>query len=292
MLTRFDHAVIAARDLEDALRCFTTLGFAVSRGGRHPGHGTENALIRFGLDYLELLAVADPGAAQANGLNGRDLLTFLEAHPGGWLGYALASDDFDHDAAQLRASGMPLEGPFAMRRERPDGSVLAWRLAIPGGTPWRRPWPFLIQWDRSDADRLALERPTTQPNGTRGVAGVTVAVRNLDTAIALYQHGLGLPLLDRHSQPALHAEVARFAVGGMPIELLAPLGDGPLARTLTANGEGLMTVRLRSADLEATRRAPGGSGASLSQSPDGRDELVLPPEAALGARLIVTSLER
>ncbi len=59
MITRLDHVVLAVADLEAAVERFRTLGFSVMRGGEHPGFGTENAIIRFGLDYLELLHVRD-----------------------------------------------------------------------------------------------------------------------------------------------------------------------------------------------------------------------------------------
>jgi catechol 2,3-dioxygenase-like lactoylglutathione lyase family enzyme len=249
MITRFDHAVIAVRDLEDGMQRYRRLGFTVSRGGRHPGHGTENALVRFGLDYLELLAVTDPGEVQGSGLNGHDILAFLQTHPGGLLGFALASDDLTHDAARLRASGLPVEGPFAMRRERPDGSLLAWQLAIPGGTPWRRPWPFLIQWEAPDAERLTREPPAIQPNGVQAVVAVTVVVRDLDAAIALYQQGLNLPLVERLVHADLGAEGAQFTAGGTRIDLLGPTGERPLTQALQGAGEGLYRVRLATANV-------------------------------------------
>ena len=49
MITRFDHAVIAVRDLDEAMRRYQALGFDVRPGGRHVGLGTHNTLIRFGL---------------------------------------------------------------------------------------------------------------------------------------------------------------------------------------------------------------------------------------------------
>ena len=59
MITRFDHLVIAARDLDAASQRFRALGFEVRPGGEHPGQGTRNAIVRFGLDYIELLAIRD-----------------------------------------------------------------------------------------------------------------------------------------------------------------------------------------------------------------------------------------
>ncbi|HEX9069847.1 MAG TPA: VOC family protein [Ktedonobacterales bacterium] len=284
MITRFDHAVIATRDLAAGMRAFAALGFTVARGGRHPGHGTENAIIRFGLDYLELLAVANEREATAEGLNGQALLTYLSAHPGGLAGFALASDDIAADAARLRAFGVVVEGPFGMSRERPDGSSFAWQLAIPGGTPWRRPWPFLIAWETPDAERLAHERPAAQPNGIRGVSGVRMAVRDLDAAVALYQQGLGLTLIERRDRPGAAAEGAVFAMGQTHIELLAPRDAGSVAQALAVEGEGPFSVSLATADLEATRRTLGAAASPLASALD------IMPAAAMGARLTVHAI--
>ena len=57
MITRFDHVVIGVQKLEEALESYTKLGFEVFEGGRHPSLGTRNAIIRFGLDYIELLEI-------------------------------------------------------------------------------------------------------------------------------------------------------------------------------------------------------------------------------------------
>ncbi|MGO8948974.1 MAG: VOC family protein [Ktedonobacterales bacterium] len=294
MITRFDHAVIAVRNLDDGLQRYRALGFAARRGGHHPGHGTENAIVRFGLDYLELLAVTDEREAHSWGLNGQAVLDFLRTHTGGLIGYALASDDLARDAAGLRSLGLAVDGPFSMRRERPDGSELAWQLAIPGGTPWCRPWPFLIAWELPDAERLAREQPAVQPNGVQGVVGVTVVVRDLDAAITLYQQGLGLALLERTRHTDLASDEAHFMAGRTRINLLAPHdvnGDGLISQALRAEGEGLWGVLLATPDLEATCSALAAGGVPLSPFPGDADELLLSPDAAAGAHLLVRAAD-
>src|SRR5579862_2137070 len=99
MITRFDHSVIAVRDLDAAISAYQALGFEVSPGGRHTGLGTYNAIIRFGLDYLELLSVYDKSEAeQGRGLAGMALLDFFEKQEGGLVGYALANDAIQQEA--------------------------------------------------------------------------------------------------------------------------------------------------------------------------------------------------
>src|SRR5437764_1410343 len=176
MVTRFDHVVIGVRDLDIATQRYRQLGFDVRPGGRHTGMGTHNAIIRFGLDYIELLSIYDEAEARASKLGGQALLDFLHEREGGLLGYALATANIEQEAERFRETEFPKEEPFAMQRLRPDGHLLTWRLLIPGGVSWRRPWPFLIQWDAPDEQRLSWEMPGIHPNGATKWIRAAVAV--------------------------------------------------------------------------------------------------------------------
>ena len=86
MITRFDHIIIAARDLDDATQLYRDgLGFDANFGGRHTGRGTHNAIIRFGLDYLEILSVVDEEELRAAPAKRVRLLDFLDRQEGGLL---------------------------------------------------------------------------------------------------------------------------------------------------------------------------------------------------------------
>jgi len=246
MITRFDHLVIAVLDLERASERFRALGFEVRPGGEHPGQGTYNAIIRFGLDYIELLAIHDEAEARAGGLSGPGLVEYLREREWGMAGYALATDDIAGDAARLQATGLPVVGPFAMSRQRPDGSTLAWRLLIPGGTPWRRQWPFLIQWATPDSERLAVERPGEHPNGVTGVLGALVTVRDLAAATDLYERGLGLA---RYSAAGLEGFGAIFSAGRTFVALGA---QHDVAPSQVDEGVGVYSVTLAARDPAAT----------------------------------------
>lgn len=284
MITRFDHAVIAVRDLDAAMARFRELGFEVHPGGRHTGLGTYNAIIRFGLDYLELLSVADREEAIASGPSGRALIEFLDRREGGLVGYALATSDIEADAQRFRQTGLEAVGPFPMERLRPDGRLLSWRLLVPGGVPWLRPWPFLIQWDVPDDERLSWERPGNHANGTIRVVGIAVAVADLDRGQHLYERQLGLELQGRDEVPELAARRALFRVGEFAIELLAPAGDGPVQQAIERDGEHPFEVVLQVRNLEETRRALEQAGIVVEPAP-GRAGIVIPEPQALGARL-------
>ena len=220
-MRRFDHYVIAVRDLDNAVAGYKTLGFDARPGGRHTGRGTYNAIIRFGLDYLELLSVYDTGEARAAGQS--ELVDFLATRDGP-VGYALATNDIEAEAERIRAGGLPVIGPYAMERLRPDGTKLSWRVAIPGDGQFHRPWPFFIQWDGPDAERLARDDAAPHPNGARGVLSVTVGVRDLPAARDLYANVLGL-------EPAGDGG---FRAGDALISLVQAIEDGPVAISLNA----------------------------------------------------------
>ena len=85
MITRLDHVVIGVRDLNEAIQAYQQLGFDVRPGGRHTGLGTHNALIRFGLDYIELLAIYDESEVERAGGQGQFMMDYLRDRPGALL---------------------------------------------------------------------------------------------------------------------------------------------------------------------------------------------------------------
>jgi len=66
---RLDHIIVAVKDLNKAITTYRTgLGFTVVSGGDHP-IGTHNALVHFGLFYVELLAVRDAARPETRWLS-------------------------------------------------------------------------------------------------------------------------------------------------------------------------------------------------------------------------------
>ena len=283
MITRFDHAVIAVADLDLAIEAYGALGFEVFPGGRHENRGTHNALIRFGgVDYIELLGVYDPETASESGLNGRTLAEFVADREGGLVGHCYATDDIEAEAARMREAGLEMVGPFEMKRQKPDGQELTWRLLVPEDIPWRRRWPFFIEWDDPDEARLAAEGVGDHANGARSVTGVGVAVRDLEEAVDLYSVLFDAEPLRRDEVTDLAATRASFDVRGFTIDLLSPTSNGPVQEALERDGEGPFEVRIGVEDLTAARRATGAAETT------GQHELRPPTEASLGARLVLT----
>lgn len=288
MITRFDHAVIGVRNLDEAIRRYQSLGFDVSPGGRHTGLGTYNAIVRFGLDYLELISIYDENEVVAGRFGGKVLVDFLRKREGGLLGYALATTDIEQDAERFQHVSLAAQGPFAMQRLRPDGRLLAWRLLVPGGVSWREPWPFLIHWDIPDEQRLSWEKPGSHPNGVTRWTGIAIAVRSLESAIDLYQRQLGLALSQRDEVPHLTVQRASFQVGTSRIDLLMPTGTGPVQQMLEEVGEGPFEITLTVRNLNQAREVLRQGGMSPEPGSENAATLLLPIQQTLGARLVLT----
>ena len=215
------------------------------------------------------------------------LLDFLRKREGGLLGYALATSTIEQDAERFRSSGLAAVGPIAMQRMRPDGQLLSWRVLVPGGGPWRQPWPFLIQWDVPDDQRLSWEQPGRHPNGVTGWAGVAIAVRDLERAIDLYQRQLGLESGQREEIPRLAARRATFQVDSSRIDLLMPTGEGPVQGMLEEIGEGPFEVTLTVNDLNQARQVLNQGGLHVGLPSEGLDSILLPFQQTLSGRLRV-----
>lgn len=282
MPTRFDHAVIAVRDLDSATRQFQHLGFDAQPGGKHTGRGTHNALIRFGLDYVELLSVYDEAEARAYAGGGRILLDELKGREAALVGYALATQTIEQEAERFRGTDNqePVLNP--MQRARPDGHLLTWRTLAPGGNTWGKAWPFLIQWDTPDEQRLQIDQPGVHANGVTGWVRVSVATYNLESAIEVYQDQLGLEL-SRHALAACQgANRAAFRIGKGTIDLLAPTGEGPVQQVLAEKGEGPFTLSFTVKDLSQTRVFLEQRGIKFEHESTGAGKIVLDPVSTLG----------
>lgn len=284
MFTRFDHVVLGVRDLEEATAAFTAAGFGVSQGGRHTGRGTCNAIVKFGLDYLELLSVYDADLAMATGLNGQVLVPLIADRPGGPLGYALATDRLDDLAEQFARTGLDAKGPFPVKRALPSGGQFDWRLLVVGGGSFRKLWPTVIQWDASDAERLREEPPLPHANGASRVRGISLVVPDLDAARRLYERQLGLGEGVASHSDVFDAGQLRYSVGDFTIDLRQPLGGGPLRAALDRDGAGLFQVDLQLSDLSRVAGLPG-----IRPTPEDPAGVLLPAEFTMGSRIALFS---
>jgi hypothetical protein len=153
VLLGIDHLVIAVLDLDAASDELERLvGLTAAGGGRHPALGTQNRLAWLGDTYIELVSIADRGVAEGSWL-GIPTIAVLEGG-GGLATWAIATNSKDADIAALRSNGARLGDATAGERERPDGTIVRWRLATGESLGPAEP-PFLIEHDPASAEWTA-----------------------------------------------------------------------------------------------------------------------------------------
>ncbi len=293
MLRYVDHAIVGVTDLDAAAHDYVgRLGFAVGAGGVHPGMGTRNRLIVLDPEYIELLARV-PGA-EVSPLS--PVGAMLRRAPG-CVGFALGSDDIEADIAAMRERGLAVDGPIEGRLETAPGVVArGWRTARPcddarlGMEAWRL--PFLIEHDSAGRERLErIARPGglhAHAVGARSLSHLTIAVRNLAAGLRAYRLAFGLEPDDEGEDPMLRARTARLPLPRGALVLAAPLpGDGPLARGLRAQGEGLYSIGVAVDNLQDSIDIMRGQGISVRvEEPEGILLSARPdPAGAHGAQL-------
>lgn len=202
-----DHLVWGCRSLEEEIeRLEEWTGVRAAPGGRHPGEGTHNALIRIGPEmYLELIG---PDSTQAAPRHPRwfDLDTL-----GGprLITWAAKCADLDQRAAGARAAGFEVGEVRSGQRELSDGQVLSWRLTYPSMRLGAGIVPFLIDWGAG-----------THPSRSApdGIQLVDLRAEHPDPATVLtpLRHlGLALPV----AAGAVPALIATFDTPRGPVEL-------------------------------------------------------------------------
>lgn len=139
-----DHIVYAAPDLKTGMDAIEKLlGARPVPGGRHPQYGTHNALLSLGDSvYIEVIA-PDPGLEAPE--NGRLLQDHFQ-HPPHIATWVARSADIEKDAARAREQGVRIGEVSAGQREKPDGTVISWKLTDPYALPFDGAIPFLIHW--------------------------------------------------------------------------------------------------------------------------------------------------
>jgi hypothetical protein len=158
---RFDHVILAARDLQAAAeRLWRDHGLASVVGGRHAGWGTGNRIVPLGSGYLELIGVVDRAEAETSEF-GRLLLGQLDEKGDHLRGWCVTPNDFDATVSRL---GIEVTSGS---RTRPDGVVLSWRSAGFFDAMRDPSRPFFISWGMPDdlhPGRMEAEH-RVQPTG-------------------------------------------------------------------------------------------------------------------------------
>jgi hypothetical protein len=185
---QLDHIVVAIRSLNDGIAQFEQLtGVKAGVGGRHPGRGTENALVSLGGGaYLEIIA-PQPGATlspQDQPMLALERLTIID--------WAVSVPEVDGAVAALKSAGFAASPAQPGARLTPSGERLDWTtfgLRAAGINAA----PFFIRWSPNtrhpsttapggcELDRLVVQDPASDR--------LTTAMRALDVSRVTIEKG-------------------------------------------------------------------------------------------------------
>ncbi|MCK9521098.1 MAG: VOC family protein [Dehalococcoidia bacterium] len=87
----------------------------------------------------------------------------------------------------------------------------------------------------------------------KGVDHVVIAVKDLDAAVERYETIYATSVSERSEAPAAGMAMAFFRFDDSYIELVSAMGDqGPIAKRLAEQGEGVHLVAMKVDDIEQT----------------------------------------
>jgi catechol 2,3-dioxygenase-like lactoylglutathione lyase family enzyme len=261
-----DHIVIIADDLDAAIANAKTAGFTVVPGGTHGSGITHNALIPFRDGaYLELIAPTEQGRSAEH--------RWFERlrNGGGLVDFCLLCRDLTSEVAAIRARGLQYSAPFPMARVTPRGAQLAWSLSAPPGAVGQSGWPFMIEDVTPRPVRVPHEpEQLTHPNGTIGVAGISVLVRDAKQSVKDFEVILGIRARTQNSPPNGSNSGSLLFLGSTWIQIKEPGSPEEVAH-LDRHGQGPYAITLRASDAPIT---PGAGS-------------LIDPSLFLGARLLL-----
>jgi hypothetical protein len=224
MYLGIDHLVIAVDDPDEAAAAFeVAVGPAPTGGGRHEALGTFNRVVWLGDEYVEFIGVFDPGLAK-DSWSGRPASRALEAG-GGFVTWAIATDDLDADLAPLRSARSSLGAVRSGERRRADGAPVRWRMAAADDLGPLEP-PFLIEHDVTagewtPADRAERVAEAERLGGPIALETLELAVDDPNAASQRLLRAVGLRF-----RPSLAGGGARDASVGRQIVRLRPRRGG------------------------------------------------------------------
>ena len=248
----FDHAMVLVNDVSLAATDYAALGFTVAKGGQVGNGWLQNAGVLFpDGSYVELLGFRRRWVLPALRILKRAGLLRLILPRRSWIerrflskaaarkglmDFAVLSGSIEDDVELARRRGLGLESPLPFSLVRPDGQDISWLQA----SPYALDVPFIVEYvtQRSGGEH--------HPNGAEGVAGVTVAVTDLDASAARYRQLLGVDPSEGAVSPLPEARTVDFVLGSATITLATPAGKSTSLRGhLARQGEGPYFLKLR-----------------------------------------------
>ncbi len=142
--SNIDHLVYTVSNLEAGMyEIDRLLGVRPEPGGQHPDFGTHNAILSLGpTTYLEVIAPDPSLKSPKQGLLFQDYYG-QEPRLTRWV---IRTEKIETLVEKAKAGGLHLGEVQSGSREKPDGTMLSWKLTNPWIMPLDGVIPFLISW--------------------------------------------------------------------------------------------------------------------------------------------------
>lgn len=153
----WDHTVHYVNNLDRAIDIFKENGLIAFHGGSHTDWGTYNALSYFGLTYIEFLGIEDEDLVEKTDTTNvivKEAPVFLPENEG-FGRIALRTNDIDAVYEALKEKGLDLNPIIDGRRMNAQGQLIEWRMMTINGDFQGILYPFIIQWNGNDEERLS-----------------------------------------------------------------------------------------------------------------------------------------
>jgi catechol 2,3-dioxygenase-like lactoylglutathione lyase family enzyme len=245
VITALDHVPVVVENLDAAVSGFTTLfGRGPDWRGRYPG--ARHAWFQLSNMAIDVIGPDGDGGA------GEETRARLAKHGEGPTSLGWTVRDLGEAVSRIERRGLTVAGRGVTTSEG-DGGERRWDIAMlkvrpTGGLPM-----FLVGGE------------SAPPGGDFELDHVVVNTADPERAIALYGGRLGLDLRLDRAQPQWGSRMLFFRVGGVTIEVVAPLqGGAPETRDRIGG------LAWRVADVAAEHARMAAAGLNVSDVRTGR----------------------
>ena len=245
-----DHVVIDVRDrIDEAMRCFQSLGFQLTPRGRHT-LGSVNHLAIFATDYLELLGFAEDGAIRP------EIMRF----PVGLNGLVFKTPNADLVHNQAAATGLPIlpvrsfSRPVALDSGARDARFRTTRL-----DPAQVAMGRVYFCEHQTPELVWRPEWQTHPNGACAIARVMVATAHPQRTARLFRGLFGdESVADRDGGQIIAAGAAEVELS-TPDMIAAKFGETAAQPAGRTEYMAVLEIRVRSlsAAAQCLRAVPG-----------------------------------
>ena len=245
MAFQIDRVVLAWAHLEALAGAFASVGLVTDYGGIHTNGATHMSTLGFeDGTYLELISVRQPGQ-QAPVWQRHITIN------GGLCAWSVSVGDVRKVSDRLRMLGMPVDGPRASSRRRPDGELIESEVAFVGAEGMGSLHPFMITDRTPRASRVRVS-DSVRGSELAGLDSVVLAVPDVEAAAIEFQrvYGTGEPIdIEAGAFPG-----RTMQLHGEPVALTSPgSAHDWVARRLETYGPTPCACLVKSTDAEASR---------------------------------------